>query len=81
MHTFDYKHGNLLPIDRFRTLEPENIPESVLEDLRASVAHQLTLGPWTVVRDKRLAPSGDPHDYCSIAPYFWPNPDTPDGLP
>ncbi|MEX0885378.1 MAG: alginate lyase family protein [Phycisphaeraceae bacterium] len=29
----------------------------------------------------RLAPSGDPHDYVSLGPYWWPNPDTPDGLP
>jgi hypothetical protein len=26
-------------------------------------------------------PSGDKHDYMSLAPYFWPNPDTKDGLP
>jgi hypothetical protein len=26
-------------------------------------------------------PSGDKHDYMSQAPYFWPNPDKPDGLP
>ena len=24
-------------------------------------------------------PSGDPHDYYSEAPYWWPNPDNPDG--
>jgi hypothetical protein len=26
-------------------------------------------------------PSGDKHDYMSRAPYFWPNPDTPNHLP
>ena len=26
-------------------------------------------------------PSGDKHDYMSQAPYFWPNPKTPNGLP
>ena len=25
--------------------------------------------------------SDDPHDYVSVATYYWPNPDTPDGLP
>jgi hypothetical protein len=29
----------------------------------------------------KLPPSGDKHDYMSLAPYFWPNPDTTDGLP
>lgn len=28
-----------------------------------------------------LAASGDIHDYHSINPYCWPNPDTPDGMP
>ena len=27
------------------------------------------------------APSGDHHDYVSLSTYFWPNPQTPDGLP
>ncbi len=26
-------------------------------------------------------PSGDKHDYLSIAPYWWPDPSKPDGLP
>lgn len=28
-----------------------------------------------------MPPSGDKHDYLSIAPYWWPNPDSPDGMP
>lgn len=35
----------------------------------------------TIVRKKTLAPSGDPHDYVSLAPYSWPDPKKPDGLP
>jgi hypothetical protein len=37
--------------------------------------------PLTVVNKDVAPPSGDKHDYMSQAPYFWPNPDTPDGLP
>ncbi|WP_220719146.1 alginate lyase family protein [Agarivorans litoreus] len=34
------------------------------------------------VTNKTLLPaSGDPHDYFSFGPYWWPNPDTKDGLP
>ncbi|KAF9570694.1 hypothetical protein EC968_001478 [Mortierella alpina] len=29
----------------------------------------------------KVAPSGDPHDYTSLARYFYRNPDTPNGLP
>ncbi|NND70540.1 MAG: alginate lyase family protein, partial [Rhodothermales bacterium] len=38
--------------------------------------------PIVSVMDKEIEPpSGDFHDYITLAPYFWPNPDTPDGLP
>ena len=34
------------------------------------------------ITDKaKLPPSGDKHDYISMGPYWWANPDTPDGLP
>ncbi|CAH0528814.1 alginate lyase family protein [Vibrio hippocampi] len=34
------------------------------------------------VTNKTLLPaSGDKHDYFSFGPYWWPNPDTKDGLP
>ena len=34
------------------------------------------------VVDRKLKPfSGNPHDYMSMGPYWWPNPDTKDGLP
>src|SRR5262249_13737010 len=29
----------------------------------------------------KAPPSGDKRDYVSMAPYFWPNPDTKTGLP
>ncbi len=35
----------------------------------------------TVLDRKALAASGDPHDYCSMGIYWWPNPDTENGLP
>jgi len=41
----------------------------------------LTEGPFTVVTKEKLPPSGDKHDYMSMGPYWWPNPNTPNGLP
>jgi len=35
----------------------------------------------SVVLKAKPGPSGNLHDYWSISPYWWPNPDTPDGLP
>ena len=41
----------------------------------------LKFGPVSVMEKKDLPPSGDKHDYMSLAPYFWPDPAKPDGLP
>src|SRR5260370_7836542 len=54
---------------------------AVLAELERRAAALLDLEPPTVVRKHTLPPSGDIHDYLSIAPYWWPNPDTADGLP
>lgn len=38
--------------------------------------------PAYTVTDKSMKPaSGDPHDYLSMGPYWWPDPDQPGGLP
>ncbi|HPH33712.1 MAG TPA: alginate lyase family protein [Chitinophagaceae bacterium] len=41
----------------------------------------LQFGPVSVMEKKSLPPSGDRHDYMSLAPYHWPDPAKPDGLP
>src|SRR5437870_2844008 len=41
----------------------------------------LSEGPFSVVNKERTPPSGDKHDYMSQAPYFWPDPKSPSGLP
>jgi hypothetical protein len=41
----------------------------------------LRAGPWSVMDKKRTAPSGDKHDYVSLAPYWWPDSTKPNGLP
>lgn len=39
--------------------------------------------PLIAVTQKKtlLPPTGDPHDYYSLSPYWWPDPAKPDGLP
>ena len=46
---------------------------------RAASAMQARISP--VTEKKALADSGDPHDYLSMGPYWWPNPATSNGLP
>ena len=41
----------------------------------------ISSGPFSVVTKGATPPSGDKHDYLSQAPYFWPNPKSPNGLP
>lgn len=54
---------------------------AAMAELRRQADQALEAGPFSVVHKTRTPPSGDKHDYMSVAPYWWPNPDTPDGLP
>lgn len=52
-----------------------------LKKLLADADKALAVIPPSVMQKTKVPPSGDKHDYMSIAPYFWPNPATKDGLP
>lgn len=41
----------------------------------------LKVGPFSVTQKELQPPSGDRHDYFSLAPYWWPDPNRKDGLP
>ena len=49
--------------------------------LERDARNTLTAGPFSVVTKEATPPSGDKHDYMSQAPYFWPDPKRPNGLP
>ncbi|HEY2587211.1 MAG TPA: alginate lyase family protein [Tepidisphaeraceae bacterium] len=65
--------------ERARGNDPALAP--ALAVLRKEADRALTAGPYSVTRKKHASLTGDPRDYISLAPYFWPNPDTKDGLP
>ena len=48
-------------------------------DLRKIADKLLELGPWSITNVPGKAISGDPHDYYSESPYWWPDPESPDG--
>ncbi len=52
-----------------------------LARLRRVADAAMTEGPFTVTSKQRVPPSGDKHDYLTLAPYWWPDPTKPDGLP
>lgn len=54
---------------------------SAYKKLIAEADKALNEGPFSVMDKKLVPPSGDKHDYLSLAPYFWPDPSKPDGKP
>lgn len=53
-----------------------------LEEVRAKRSALLKQPPVSVTFDKKLpSPGGDPRDFTSCGPYWWPDPAKPDGLP
>ena len=52
-----------------------------VESIRSDAEKALHGGPYTVVDKKHPLPGIDPHDYVSLAPYYWPDPKKADGLP
>jgi hypothetical protein len=52
-----------------------------LVKLERDARNALTSGPFSVTSKSPTPPSGDKHDYMSQAPYFWPDPNRPNGLP
>ena len=51
------------------------------DDLLRDANVALTVGPFSVTQKKRTPPSGDKHDYMSLAPYWWPDSTKPGGVP
>lgn len=49
--------------------------------LLADAEKDLQYKPVSVMEKVNTPPSGDKHDYMSIAPYFWPDPSKPDSVP
>ncbi|MBI1762748.1 MAG: alginate lyase family protein [Acidobacteria bacterium] len=75
---------------RLYTLNPDLLQKSkarltpqdpALIALRNEADKTLKTAPLSVTQKERTPPSGDKHDYLSLAPYWWPNPQGKDGLP
>jgi hypothetical protein len=49
--------------------------KEIVEDANDALEQPVT----NVVDEGALPPNGDPHDYYSYSPYWWPNPENPNG--
>lgn len=52
-----------------------------LEELQPLAGRLLRMEPVSVADKEKLPPSGDRRDYMTLSPYWWPDPEQPDGLP
>lgn len=66
---------------RTRAKAPSETLRPAVERLRREAAAALKAGPFSVVDNDLVPPSGDKHDYISFGPYWWPDPTKKDGLP
>lgn len=73
--------GAALTIAKQRTQQNDGSLKPALAKLIREADRALTIEPLSVTRKKITPPSGDRHDYMSLAPYWWPDPNTPNGLP
>ena len=64
---------------RIRNGDPKIAP--AFEKLKQDAKKTLTVGPFSVTTKQVTPPSGEKRDYMSQAPYFWPDPTKPNGLP
>ena len=65
--------------NRLQLNDPTIAPavEKLIREADRALSHEA----FSVVQKDFTPPSGDKHDYMSIAPYWWPNPDTVTALP
>lgn len=75
-NTISYKGENLVKMK-----EEGRLPEGVLATLITRAEALLSTPLYSVVNRNKLAPSKNPHDYCSMGTYWWPDESKPDGLP
>jgi hypothetical protein len=62
-------------------LDKDPLLKKFAKRLRKNADISLRRGPYSVTYKDDSPPSGDKNDYLSYARYWWPNPDTADGLP
>ena len=74
-----------LPSESLQELRGEiaagKLKDPALEQLRKDADAALKQGSLSVVDKSINPPSGDKHDYLSLAPYWWPDSNKPNGLP
>ncbi|RDC66033.1 alginate lyase family protein [Adhaeribacter pallidiroseus] len=74
-------NADLLMQNKFKINAGNEQCLSALKVLLSATAPSLIRTPYSVVNKSITPPSGDKHDYISLAPYWWPDPNSATGLP
>src|SRR5690348_13803992 len=74
-------NAKVLQQERQNSMANPDKPSDVVRAARSEADKAMNEGPFSVMQKSSAPPSGDKHDYMSLAPYFWPNPNTADHLP
>ncbi len=61
--------------------EGDNYYTPAYEQVLKDAEEAMKSGPFSVTYKNLLPPSGSKHDYMSMGPYWWPDPEKEDGLP
>lgn len=77
---FSAKPGSLVKAHERLAAGDKDLAKA-LRNLVGDADDALKEKPPTVTAKSKLPPSGDKHDYVSLAPYFWPDPKKKGGLP
>ena len=77
---FSAKPGALVLVKQRIAKDDKNLARA-LKKLVGDADTLLRESPPSVMDKQITGPSGDKHDYMSLAPYFWPDPNKSDGLP
>lgn len=64
-----------------QTREATSVLRPALMQLLTEADAAMKAGPFSVMQKERVPPSGNRHDYMSLAPYWWPDSSKPGGLP
>lgn len=73
--------GKLLAKNKVRVENQDPALKPALSRLVSDANKALSVGPYSVTNKRIFPPGGDEHDYASFGRYWWPDPNTPDGLP
>jgi hypothetical protein len=74
-------NAKTLEANRDRIRRGDSTLAPALAKLERDAKKALTSCPFSVATKEVTPPSGDKRDYMSQAPYFWPDPTKPNGLP